>query len=508
MTLRATLLTTLATALLLSAVALLWAPLNQDEGWYLLSARRTAAGAMPYRDYAFTQGPVFPYLYAPFAPLVRHGGLAAGRAVTLLLGWASIATVAWTVRTHRGRDAVLPLLAVIALLGLNPFHLQHLATVKTYAAAGWALAAGLAGVLHFHRRRDPRALAVGAVLLVLAAGTRLSLALFLPAIALDLFLHRRDTGLRPTWIFLATASLAAAALFLPFLLAAPEASWFGWIEFHAGRQTRAPLLLRAAFLSRTLRHHLPLALAALFLLHHHRHRPLPPGLPGLLGGALATTAVHALSPFPYDEYQTALLPAFVLAIALLLPDPPPRLRPRLASGLALAALLFAAGAPQWQQWLSAGRDRIWWRTLQRPPLLTHRHAARRILDHAPHAETLLTFDPLLAVETRLDLPLPLHMGPFSYFPDLTPARAERLHVLDNTRLRHLLRTTSAPVAALSGYAFAIQNPGITPTPPETLAHWRALVAERYRHVETLAPYGQAHTPLEIHVSDGPSAKEP
>jgi len=120
-----------AATLTLGAAALIWAPLNQDEGWYLLSARRTAEGAMPYRDYAFTQGPVFPYVYCFFTPLVRAAGLAGGRAVTLLLGLTSIAVTAWTVyRVKRKEDPWLPLITVLVLLGLNTFHLQYLATVK------------------------------------------------------------------------------------------------------------------------------------------------------------------------------------------------------------------------------------------------------------------------------------------------------------------------------------------------------------------------------------------
>src|SRR5437868_3616475 len=36
-----------------------------DEGWYIVSARLVGHGALPYRDFAFTQGPLFPYVIAP-----------------------------------------------------------------------------------------------------------------------------------------------------------------------------------------------------------------------------------------------------------------------------------------------------------------------------------------------------------------------------------------------------------------------------------------------------------
>ena len=41
-------------------------PLNQDEGWGLYAARRVMAGEVPHRDFFYTQGLLYPIVYAAF----------------------------------------------------------------------------------------------------------------------------------------------------------------------------------------------------------------------------------------------------------------------------------------------------------------------------------------------------------------------------------------------------------------------------------------------------------
>ena len=81
----------LALALIVANTVL--GPLNLDEGWYLLAARNFAAGARPYRDFFFTQGPALPFVYSSLAGIWSQSsplsGLLGGRVVTFLLGSSS-----------------------------------------------------------------------------------------------------------------------------------------------------------------------------------------------------------------------------------------------------------------------------------------------------------------------------------------------------------------------------------------------------------------------------------
>ena len=123
---------------------------NDDEGWYLYAAHLVWRGSLPYRDFAFTQMPLMPYVYG--LPQWMFGeSLYVGRAtsVVLAVGAAAIAVrIAW----RRGG----PLAGAIAavLLAGMPFAAYASAIVKTYALLGllltatlWALTAELAAPL-------------------------------------------------------------------------------------------------------------------------------------------------------------------------------------------------------------------------------------------------------------------------------------------------------------------------------------------------------------------------
>ena len=83
--LRAPWLLAIGAAACLSAVAVWWGGVNQDEGWYLYAAQLVHDGKFPYRDFFFTQGPSLPVVYSFLYPLFAKGaalqGLLGGRVV-------------------------------------------------------------------------------------------------------------------------------------------------------------------------------------------------------------------------------------------------------------------------------------------------------------------------------------------------------------------------------------------------------------------------------------------
>ena len=75
-----------ALAVLLASLNLVHGNLNQDEGWYLYAAKMVNEGAIPYVDFAFTQGPVLPYVYSMLHPVIDALGVAGGRLLTTWFG--------------------------------------------------------------------------------------------------------------------------------------------------------------------------------------------------------------------------------------------------------------------------------------------------------------------------------------------------------------------------------------------------------------------------------------
>jgi hypothetical protein len=497
MNLRRIFIWTLLGSLILGATALWWSPLNQDEGWYLLSAQRVSQGYLPYRDFAYTQGPVLPYVYQGAVPLIRSFGLLGGRLYSFLWSLLSLLLILLSLKQHHQKGtALFAMTLAVSLLGLNPFFSQFSATVKTYSLAGFFLVLAVSAWFAFQRNPHPVRICLCALMLAAAAATRISLIVIFLALGIDLLRKRKRLGNRH-WIYFTVAGLLGLALaFGPFLWLAPEGLPFGLWEFHRGREVLSPWLLRASFLSRSLQHLLPGAVCLIFLLPRSKH--WQNGVPAALTGLALVSLVHLFAPFPYDEYQTVLFPALVLLLAIELPHHlPAEPRTLYAGSISFFCLLFALSSPQLQRWFSNGQDRIWVQTQSQSDLHRLRNTARQLRDFAPGAGELLTTDLYLAIEARLDVPRGLELGPFSYFPDLSTARAEHLQVLNPERLDLIIQQAQPPLAAISGYGFTIQSPSITLVPAERRLRIQRSLQEHYQPIAVVDPFGQSNTRLDI-----------
>ena len=92
-------------AMVLAALNLAHGNLNQDEGWYLYAAKMVKGGQVPYTDFAFTQGPLLPWVYAALYPVVEAWGVAGGRLVTTVFGLLAGLLAAATASRSRARQA-------------------------------------------------------------------------------------------------------------------------------------------------------------------------------------------------------------------------------------------------------------------------------------------------------------------------------------------------------------------------------------------------------------------
>ena len=152
-----------------------------------------------------------------------------------------------------------------------------------------------------------------------------------------------------------------------------------------------------------------------------------------------------------------------------------------------------------------GRDRIWWRMRSQPALLQLREVARDIRARSGTAKVLLTQDVYLAVEAGLRVPHGLEMGPFSYYPALNRAQAEKLNVVNREMLQALVSEALAPVAAFSEYSFVMAAPEVKKlSAAEQMAWWEA-VATSYELVAEVPDFGQGATTLQVFQRRGDGA---
>ncbi len=524
---------TLACTLALFSVALYVGDVNQDEGWYLYAAREIARGRRLYVDFASTQGPLMPHVYAWAYPFWGPLGVAGGRLVTAAFGLAVVLGSAWlAARLVPSERRKVAWVLGLALAGINVHQCYFFTVVKTYALCSFLLTGGFLFLTSGGWRGRWWSDALAGVLWGAAAGARVS-AVGVPLAVVLTWLVVGWRGRHPesqvlirrALVVAAASALTCALLYVPFAVQAPQALWFALFEYHAGRATGgwlSTLAYKAGFISRLIQAwFVPMALGLIRLVLFFT-RPVKRSAPSarrpvwtaLWTAFAAVTGLHVLAPFPYDDYQAIVFPLFSAAVAASLSAPglwdegtgvnvaeavPWRGPNALAMAVFLLCAIAAWGSPLHLEWFVARRDRIWWPIKREFPLSRLRRVGRFILSlpGAKPGSCLLTQDLYLAVETEMQVPAGMELGPFCYFPEWSDEKAKVCRVLNRRTLREILSRVEAPVAAFSGYGLAIRCPEVMPLADDEHEQLWRLVYHRYRLVSEVADFGQAATRLAI-----------
>ncbi len=481
--------------------------LNQDEGWYLYTARLLAGGQVPYRDFAYTQGPVMAGVYALVDPLVARFGLLAGRIFTGLLGLGAIsAGAALAGRLAPAGWKPFAIISCVFLTGINVYQGYYFTVVKTYSLAALFL---MTGLLFFVRaaRTGGIGAAIGAgLLLALASGVRISTGIVLVPCGLYLVFTYKRLG-HAAWLSFGLAGiLTLVGLFLPFYLVAHEGWLFGMFEYHSQRQAAEGLmhwLVKGGFISRLVQAYLIGFVLLIILFFTGAQRTNRDGLRLTLWASLILVSlVHLSAHFPYEDYQVVLYPLFGALLSsglarVLARDEATHWKRLIPAILFFACTASAFSSPINQDWMVIGRDRIWWPIKDQPDLVKLQETARKIRTHAPGGGILFTQDAYLAVEANMQLPDNMAMGIFSYYPEWERERAEQVHVMNRAMLDEALSRTNAAVAAFSEFSFSIQCPEIIELSQKKRDKLVDKLEERYELQETVEHFGHGHTRLKI-----------
>ena len=456
---------------------------------------------------------ILPLVYSLAHPLVERWGVAGGRLFTLLLGFAGamMAAALASRSALAGRKCVAALLAFILIAG-SVYQSYFTTVVKTYSLCSLFLVGGLLSLSFSGARAGGLACFAAGILLAFSAGTRLSAGVALPVAGLYLLFMRRRFGDSRWLSFAVGGALGLCAIALPFLKLAPDGFWFGMFEYHSHRSAGGllpALVYKAGFISRFVQaYFLPVCLTAAVVLFRWL-KPEPAETQPtnrfnvlLWVTGLAVTLVHFSAPFPYEDYQVMVYPVFAAALAgSLILNFGSRISDRWATWLLLivfvASVASAFSSPINQNWMISGRDRIWWKVKDQTQLQKLREVSNWISEQMGINDLLLTQDTYLAVEAKLRVPEGMEMGPFSYFPEMDRARAEKLHVLNREMMLEFLEKTDAPMAAFSGYGLAIQSPEVSELSKSDRCLLRDAVEKRYEEIYEVPDFGQAFTTLRI-----------
>ena len=472
-----------------AVLAVWWGGVNQDEGWYLYAARLVRDGMLPYRDFFFTQGPVFPFIYS----VMPVNGLLSGRIVTISFSLAAtLMAMAFARRLVSPERRGLVGLTVFAMLACNLYHVYFTAIPKTYAVGALLVMAGfllLSRGMHF----------LSAVSFALASGTRISLVLILGVVGVGLMVSRfRSLG----WLWFGIGGLLG--LFIVYgIFALDSGSLKGLLAaqaYHAGRGGFDAFFVVGS-VSRLVRGYLALG-GVLFAACALGKRGAVSSNEGtrwlrwVAGCSFAAVFILQMSaPFPYDDYGVPIMPILAVLISVWFAERADGRSMRWFS--VLIAGMCAFGSPLVQDWMTNGQDRFWSIKKGQSELSQVREAARRIESIDPGGDTLLTQDTYLAVETGRKVPRGMEMGPFSYFPKMSTTEAESIHVLNTELMERLLKSAPCGAAAVSGYGFAIECPKGSKTPEEVRERYLNIIGERYGCVGVEENFGQNHTTLRL-----------
>ena len=482
----------------LASAAVWMGGLNQDEGWYLYAAQLVGEGRKPYADFFYTQGPLMPILYSLISFSWESFGLLGARIATCLIGLSGILCFASlaSLLAPEGRRRT-AFVAVFLLLGCNLYHVYYVSIPKTYAIAALFVALGFLLVVRALTAGSPRARAVllasGGFSLAMAAGARISLGALLAVVGFALlFAFRR---FRWSFLWFGIGGMAGlAAVYGPFVCDLVSFRGLCAAQTYHAMRGGFSLVFVVGSLSRLIRWYLPLFIVlglALFLLRTPSEEDAVAvvrrfAVRLVVMGFSAVFAVQMLAPFPYEDYQVPVMGLLAVAGVVVVMSfrqsggspIPERTFMLLTLGLSFAS---SFGSPLLEKWMVNGQDRFWPLKKDKSELAQLREVADRIEKLDPGGKTLLTQDLYIAIETGRRVPDGLEMGPFS--------------VLSDSEWRTLLSSASCPVAALSGYSFAVNPPVCDERPlADQMAYWRIL-QNRYDRVLVVPEFGQNATTL-------------
>lgn len=541
-------------AITVSSIAVLYmasvyfGSLNQDEGWYLYSARLVSEGKLPYVDFAFTQGLVMPLVYSWAQPLVDRWGVAGGRFFTALLGLLTVICSAWLAyrvsmpqrRSAIGNRQSCAALLTAILVGVNVYQAYYFSIVKTYSLTSLFLMMGFLFLSYATERGILLLAFVSGVLMAFAAGTRLSTGVVIPVICLILLWFIRHvrkvdeaeyqihdarervlpghiiTPMLPYGRFSIMLSFAAGAVvtllgvFVPFMIKAPQGVRFGLLEYHAAREAgglMSLLILKAGCVARLLgAYFVPFSLfmvICLYIVFHQKTIYLPRApkhmclLIMIAASSVVVWLVQIMLPFPYDEYQVNIFPLFAVVLAVYLSWVMAPEMLHVCTAVLFLSFASVVSSPQVYSWFVRDVDRLWIRMRDQPQLSVLQRVGRNIRDLASRDEKLLTQDIYLAVETGMHVPEGMEMGPFSYMPEWPRSKAEACRVINREMLVEIIDRADCPVAAMSGYGFSVESPAVVELAEDQKNMLEKVLAERYTLFREIECFGQSDTHLRI-----------
>ncbi len=400
---------------------------NSDEGFYAYVSQEVMHGRVPYRDFAYTQTPLLPYLQGAVMSVTGFG-MREQRWINAAGGLAAMLLAVFLWR-RRGLDW-LHCTALVVVWSLCVSLVYYTVIGKTYAWAGlWLVVAAAALCI---RDRPWTTLTLVSIAGVMAVGCRLTTAPAVFILWLGLVVTQRTRI--SSQMLIALPLLTALVALAPFVAADPRNAYFWTMQYHllsalpAQRLGIFWLSIGIAPVVAVLG-----AVGSIAALRNLRE----PGSWIVLAGAIGWV-VAVVGPGVYADYAAPCFPLVLTGAGCLLAQ----LRlteSRVAQGLPLLLAALALGGlflKREDYFLDGYLDAV-------------DHTAAFVQAHTQPNDPILTPMPEIAVSAGRKILPGLELGKFGLTVEMDDATASRRHILTLGQLTQAIESHAAPVIVLS-----------------------------------------------------------
>jgi len=441
----------IASYVAIAFIAVMFVPINQDEGWYLQASRMVYEGKIPYRDSSYTQTPLLPYVYGLINMFIP-GGLAVGRTISAMLGLLCLWESLWIGKQLGGR---LGALTTASLLAFNVLFIQHIVMVKTYALAGALLTGSVAIIVRSEQSPSLSQSTLAMFLMMLACLTRLSL---LPLyLVLVVYLAAENRGRALSILLIGAMGLVILAL--PFILWPQEASFNLWYVHTGGyansdipliQSTWRTVYRKLLFVSDVARDYAPGYMVSFvgtaFMLATKRRRNTSRIVMLLSALWFSSFVADAVAAAPQGGYRSILYPVVAIYAGLCVSrvdkisnHAGQTMRALVFISVALAAINAIPGLVA----IHAGK----------PPLLRLHDVATAIRKNNLPGHPILTLDTIVAVEAEYPVVRGTEMSLFSFYGEMDTEDALKFHVVNMELLESAALDPETLVVVMSDEAW-------------------------------------------------------
>lgn len=455
-----------------------------DGGYYVSAGNGVVQGKLPYRDFFFPQGPIYPYFYGVIE-LITGSSVQSARFISLILSILIFFILVRMLLKHGSYDAAS--IGAI-LLSFNSFLAYNLVVEKLNALAGLLL---LSGAYFFLKKPYRKNETFALLFFALAVITRYTL---LPAgliVGVWLIWKYRD---RYLIIPVSVSLLLVFSISAVFLIKCPEPFLYGIIGVHIsaapGSSYHFGLLTKLGALSQLIEQ-IPLIIILTLIPgiiiseRSIRARLLPNIRENVLWVALIfVTFAHLSANWFHASYQIVILPLWILLLSLVWN------RLLVFSGLnfmkksIIVTLIVGSILTVFAQ----GRSFMWReKGAIASPFLEN---VSEVINSLTSPDSIiLTDQPLIAFQSDRRLVHGFEGAPFTYTPFWNTTHCQKFSTVNNEMLKQIISSKKPDLLVLTEKSFQIASPGfVVLTKKQTKPIWD-IIKSNYKQVKSIEQFG-------------------